>query len=269
MAGDVTQRISGIIADVLEIESSRVKPTSHFFNDLGASSLDIAEMVWRIEDDKSFGVGEIPDEVLENVRCVQDVVDFIEGRQHGAPVDAMDSPSEPEAIAEVPPAEATPTLERWDVVVGSDHAGFGLKEVICAFLQQRGLRVRNMGPDSTEHVDYPVYAERVGRLVASGAAERGILVCGTGIGMSIAANKVVGVRAAHVQDPLSARLARQHNDANVLCLGARIVGETMAAACVEAFVKTAFTPGDDARHRRRLDQVSALEGALPGAPVVS
>lgn len=250
MAADVTQRISGIIADVLEIEPSKVKPTSHFFNDLGASSLDIAEMVWRIEDDKSFGVGEIPDEVLENIRCVQDVVDFIEGRKH-AGLGVVES-SEP------PPA-AEPELERWDVAVGSDHAGYGLKEVICAFLEQRGLTVHDVGSDGRAQVDYPEYAEAVGRLVSEGRADRGILVCGTGIGMSIAANKIAGIRAAHVQDPLTARLSRQHNDANVLCLGSRIVGETMAAACVEAFVKTAFTPGDDERHLRRLGRISALE----------
>jgi ribose 5-phosphate isomerase B len=108
-------------------------------------------------------------------------------------------------------------------------------------------------------VDYPESAEAVAQLVAEGEVDLGILVCGTGIGMSIAANKVVGIRAAHVGDPASARLSREHNNANILCLGSRIIGEHLAKECAEIFLNTDFTPGEDGRHRRRVNRIMEIE----------
>lgn len=262
MAEDITQRLVRIIAEVLEVPAAEIQPQSHFFNDLGASSLDLADLAWRIEDDKSFGVTEIPTEVIEHIHCVQDLVDFIAGIQPGSSSQAMPaiavgpSPAAPAAVVE---AAAQPAARRATVVLASDHAGLGLKEVLRHFLEQRGVAVEDLGPSSPGLVDYPDYAEAVARRVASGEAELGVLVCGTGVGMSIAANKVPGARAAHAQDALTARLARQHNDANILCLGSRIIGEATAAACVEAFVKTSFTPGEDDRHLRRVQSIRELE----------
>jgi ribose 5-phosphate isomerase B len=243
MAIDVQTRLIALIADVLEVSADDVRPQSHFFNDLGASSLDIAEVVWRIEDDKDFGIGEIPDEVLENVRCVQDVIDFIDGRQRN-----IAGPTR----SAVPP-------ERARVALGADHAGFGMKEMLREHLEKLGIRTRNVGPTDDQKVDYPEPAQAVAQMVSRGEVDQGILICGTGIGMSIAANKVAGVRAAHVQDPTSTRLTRQHNDANVLCLGSRIIGDHIARECVDIFLNTDFTPGKDGRHRRRVNRIIEIE----------
>lgn len=240
MASDVTSRLLQLIAEVLELDPSHVQPESHFFDDLGASSLDIAEMVWRIEDDAAFDAGEIPDDVLDKLRRVQDVIDFIEGRRRG-------DVSEPEA------------LQRVEIALASDHAGVELKAFLKRHLQGQDVSLRDMGPSTADAVDYPDFAEALARLVARGEARLGVLICGTGVGMSIAANKVRGVRAACVQDPVSARLSREHNDANVLCLGSRIVGLEIARACVDAFVQTTFVPGRDGRHRRRVGRIHAIE----------
>ena len=142
------------------------------------------------------------------------------------------------------------------VAIGSDHAGYFLKEALEAFLEQQGFGVVDMGCDSPDPVDYPVIAHALGNAVARGEVERGILVCGSGIGVSIAANKVAGVRAARVDDPVSARLSREHNDANVLCLGARLIGEDMARECCIAFLKTEFVGG---RHRKRVEQIEKVQ----------
>ena len=142
------------------------------------------------------------------------------------------------------------------VAIGSDHAGFELKETIKALLDEWAVPYHDLGPASAASVDYPDFAERVARAVVAGEADRGILVCGTGIGMSIAANKVAGVRAAVAWDEESARLSRQHNDANVMTLGGRTTPRDRVRAMVAAFLETPF---DGGRHVRRLDKIARLE----------
>lgn len=144
------------------------------------------------------------------------------------------------------------------VAIGSDHAGFFLKETLEAFLEQEGHGVVDLGCDSPDPVDYPEFARLVSERVSRGEVDRGVLVCGSGIGMSIASNKVDGVRAALVSEALSARLCREHNDANVLCLGARLIGEDMARECVRTFLSTEFAGG---RHAKRVDLIRSLEHA--------
>lgn len=142
------------------------------------------------------------------------------------------------------------------VALGADHAGVHLKEAIRSLLESRGIAVQDVGTGDETSVDYPDYAASVGRAVVSGEAELGVLVCGTGLGMAIAANKIVGVRAAPVTDVDSARLARQHNDANVLALGARTTAQETALQIVSTFLDTPFAGG---RHQRRLEKIAALE----------
>ncbi|HYG69635.1 MAG TPA: ribose 5-phosphate isomerase B [Anaeromyxobacteraceae bacterium] len=142
------------------------------------------------------------------------------------------------------------------VIAGSDHAGLALRAEAVKVARDAGFEVEDLGPFSGESVDYPAYAKRVADAVASGRARFGILVCGTGIGMSIAANKVKGVRAAHCTTEFEARMARAHNDANVLCIGERVVGLGLGAAIVKAWLGTAFEGG---RHQRRVDQLNALD----------
>jgi len=142
------------------------------------------------------------------------------------------------------------------IAIGSDHAGFRLKEAIRARLADKGIDVVDVGTTSEAPADYPDFAAAVAAKVAAGVAGRGILVCGTGIGMAIAANKVHGIRAASVTDLESARLSRAHNDANVLTLGARIAPPDLALDIVQMFLDTEFAGG---RHQRRVDKISALE----------
>jgi ribose 5-phosphate isomerase B len=146
------------------------------------------------------------------------------------------------------------------IAVGADHAGFSLKEDLKAWLTARGHRVLDVGTDSAQAVDYPDYAALVAAAVSSGSAVRGVLVCGSGIGMEIAANKVAGVRAACCADPDAARLSREHNNANVLTLGARVVGRDAALAIVDTWLRTDFAGG---RHTLRVEKVMALERAGP------
>jgi ribose 5-phosphate isomerase B len=143
------------------------------------------------------------------------------------------------------------------VAIGSDHAGFHLKNYLRDLLSREGHEVLDAGANTPESSDYPDYAARVGRLVVSGEAERGILVCGTGAGICIAANKIPGVRAAAVSEPVTARLARLHNDANIICFGERIVGPELAADIVRVFLETPFSEGE--RHIRRIRKVADLE----------
>ena len=141
--------------------------------------------------------------------------------------------------------------------IGSDHGGYALKQEIMKHLSERGIAYRDYGTYSDESCDYPDYGEAVGRAVASGECERGIVVCGTGIGISIAANKVSGVRCALCGDCFSAQMAREHNDANVLALGARVLGAGLALKIVDTFLDSAFAGG---RHERRVAKLMAIEG---------
>ncbi|MFA5844901.1 MAG: ribose 5-phosphate isomerase B [Coriobacteriia bacterium] len=141
--------------------------------------------------------------------------------------------------------------------VGSDHAGFVLKEAVKVWLSADGHDVVDVGTDSEESVDYPDYAALVGGAVGSGEADRGVLVCGTGLGMAIAANKVPGVRAVQATDPEFARMGRAHNDANVLTLAGRYTDPETAHRIVDAFIATPWDGGD--RHVRRLKKIAALE----------
>jgi len=147
------------------------------------------------------------------------------------------------------------------LAIGSDHGGYELKEEIKKHLADIGVAYEDFGTDSEASCDYPLFAEKVCGAVQTGKCERGILICGTGIGVSIAANKIAGIRAALVAEPHGAALARRHNDANVLCFGAGSVGLELASSCLEAFLAARFE-GD--RHQRRLDRIAALEGRPGG-----
>ncbi|HHX28583.1 MAG: ribose 5-phosphate isomerase B [Bacillota bacterium] len=142
------------------------------------------------------------------------------------------------------------------IALGSDHAGFRLKEEVAEMLKEMGHEPLNLGTFSDESVDYPDFAVKVAEAVLDGQAGAGILVCGTGLGMAMSANKVPGIRAAAVSDTFSARAAREHNDANVLCIGARVVGSGLARDIVTAFVSSSFLGG---RHARRVAKMTAIE----------
>lgn len=143
------------------------------------------------------------------------------------------------------------------VAIGSDHAGYEYKGLLAEWLRERGHQVTDIGTGSEASCDYPDFAVAVARAVSAGDADRGVLVCGTGVGMSLAANRIAGVRAAAVSDPVSARLSREHNDANVVCIGARIVGPEVATDIVRAFLEADFSGGE--RHLRRVAKVGALD----------
>ena len=142
------------------------------------------------------------------------------------------------------------------IVLANDHAAVALKEEIKKLLDSRGLEYKDLGTNSSESMDYPVYGEAAARAVASGEAELGIILCGTGLGISMAANKVKGIRAAVCTDCFMAEMARKHNNANMLALGARVVGGGLALKIVETFLDTEFEGG---RHQRRVDLISAIE----------
>jgi ribose 5-phosphate isomerase B len=141
--------------------------------------------------------------------------------------------------------------------IASDHAGFDLKHSLIAHLAGRGVEVTDLGPNEKARCDYPDFAAKVARGVASSPGSLGILCCGTGVGMSMSANKVHGVRAAVCSDTFSAHATREHNDANVLCLGERVVGPGLAADIVDAFLSTSFEGG---RHADRVQKMMDLEG---------
>lgn len=141
------------------------------------------------------------------------------------------------------------------IALAADHAGYVLKDELARWLSEQGHQVEDLGTNGPDSVDYPEFGSKLARTVGSGGADKGIVVCGSGIGISIAVNRDPRCRCARVDDPLSAGLAREHNDANVLALGARLVGPDMAKACVQAFLGTEFAGG---RHQRRVDQLSSL-----------
>jgi len=142
------------------------------------------------------------------------------------------------------------------VCIGADHAGFELKELLAISLREADIEVMDVGTNSPDSVDYPVYAFRVARAVRSGQADRGILVCGSGTGMCMAANRVPGVRAVNGREPFEARMSRRHNDSNVLCLGSRFVGVDLALEIVREWIKEPFEGG---RHKRRTDMIDNFE----------
>ena len=142
------------------------------------------------------------------------------------------------------------------IAIASDHAAIALKAELRDWMIEQGHEVADLGPDTTDSVDYPDYGYKLAGVIADGTAERGIALCGSGIGISIAINRNPACRSALVSEPMSAELARSHNDANVLAMGARLTGPDMAKACVEAFLSTEFL-GD--RHQRRVDKLSNPE----------
>lgn len=142
------------------------------------------------------------------------------------------------------------------VALGSDHAGYHLKEELMKLLADRGVEYHDVGTCSLESVDYPDFALKVAELIQAGAYDRGIICCGTGIGVAITANKVPGIRAATCHDTFSAQACREHNDTNILTLGERVVGPGLACKIVEIWLDTPFAGG---RHQRRLDKITAVE----------
>jgi len=142
------------------------------------------------------------------------------------------------------------------IAIGSDHGGFKLKEVLIEYLEKNNIKYKDFGTYSEQSCDYPLIAVEVAKKVASGEFEKGILICGTGIGMSIAANKVKGIRAALCHDVFSAKATRRHNDANILTCGERVIGTGLFLEIVDAFLKTQFEGG---RHQRRIDLIAQTE----------
>lgn len=142
------------------------------------------------------------------------------------------------------------------IVIGNDHTAVNLKNHITEYLKNKGYEVLNIGTDSTQRTDYPIYGKKAAEKVASGECDFGVLICGTGIGISLAANKVKGIRAAVCSEPYSARLTRQHNNANIIAFGARVVGDAMAEMIVDEFLSTEYEGG---RHQKRIDMITAIE----------
>jgi ribose 5-phosphate isomerase B len=142
------------------------------------------------------------------------------------------------------------------IAIGSDHAGYDLKQAVAPLLRDAGHEIVDVGTDSSESVDYPVYASRAAHLVADGEAERAVIVCGSGVGVSITANKVDGVRAVNAHDPDEAEMSRRHNDANVLTLAGRRLDADQAEPIVERFLGTDFEGG---RHERRVEEIASVE----------
>lgn len=142
------------------------------------------------------------------------------------------------------------------IAMGNDHSAVEMKKEIKSYIEGKGYQVIDFGTDRTESCDYPIYGEKVGRAVVSGEADLGILICGTGVGISLAANKVKGVRACVCSEPFSAKLSRQHNNTNILAFGARVVGVELAKMIVDEWLAAGFEGG---RHQRRVDMLMAIE----------
>jgi ribose 5-phosphate isomerase B len=148
------------------------------------------------------------------------------------------------------------STDRNKIIIGSDHAAFKMKETIKSYLREKGFEVSDQGPESTDSVDYPDFGVKVAASVASGAYERGILMCGTGIGMSMVANRFPHVRAALCGDVFSAAMSRQHNDSNILVMGGRMIGDVLALEIVRVWLETPF---DGGRHRQRIDKFDQID----------
>ncbi len=150
------------------------------------------------------------------------------------------------------------------IAIGNDHVAVELKNVIVEHLESKGYEVVNFGTDSTERFDYPISGYKVGRAVASGECDLGVLICGTGVGISLAANKVPGIRAVVCSEPYSAKLSREHNNTNIVAFGARVVGSELAKMIVDEWLDAEFEGG---RHQRRIDMIAEIgeTGSLPAA----
>ncbi len=142
------------------------------------------------------------------------------------------------------------------IVIANDHAAVDMKQEVAAYLTEKGHEVINVGTDTKESCNYPEFGEKAARMVASGKADCGVLICGTGVGISLAANKVKGIRAAVCSEPVTARLTKQHNNANMIAFGARIVGMETAKAILDAYLDTEFEGG---RHQKRIDMIHEIE----------
>jgi len=142
------------------------------------------------------------------------------------------------------------------IALGCDHGGYELKQEIKKYLDEKGIEYKDYGCDSLDSVDYPVYAKKVAHAILDGECEKGILICGTGLGISLAANKVKGIRAAVCSEPFTAKMARVHNNCNILAFGARVVGAELAKMIVETWLDAEFEGG---RHQRRVDLITAIE----------
>lgn len=142
------------------------------------------------------------------------------------------------------------------IAIGNDHVAVELKNHIKKYIEAKGIEVVDFGTNSTERCDYPIYGEKVARAVSSHQCDLGVLICGTGIGISLAANKVKGIRAAVCSEPYSARLTKQHNNANIIAFGARVVGQSVAEMIVDEFLNAEFEGG---RHQKRIDMITAIE----------
>ncbi|MBR3316764.1 MAG: ribose 5-phosphate isomerase B [Atopobiaceae bacterium] len=142
------------------------------------------------------------------------------------------------------------------LAIGNDHAAVELKNIVMAHLEERGIELVNVGTDTTESFDYPISGYRVGKLVASGEVDGGVLICGTGVGISLAANKVEGVRACVCSEPYSAALSKRHNNTNVICFGARVVGDEMAKLIVDSWLDATYEGG---RHDRRVAMLNEID----------
>lgn len=143
-------------------------------------------------------------------------------------------------------------MEKLKIAIGSDHGGFELKAKIAEYLKSKGIEIKDFGTFTNESCDYPVFAKEVATEVANGSFNRGILICGTGIGVSIVANKIKGIRAALCFDTFCAKMSREHNNANILCLGQRVLSQDLALEIVDIWLKTDFEGG---RHQRRVDLI--------------
>ncbi|AUH00234.1 ribose 5-phosphate isomerase B [Prodigiosinella confusarubida] len=142
------------------------------------------------------------------------------------------------------------------MAIGSDHVGFDMKSGIIQYLSSQGIEVIDVGTNSSTRTDYPIYARKVAESIIAGEVELGILICGTGIGISIAANKMTGIRAVACSEPYSAKLSREHNNTNILAMGARVIGSEMAKMIIDQWLSARFEGG---RHQERIDQISAIE----------
>ncbi|MCH4208134.1 MAG: ribose 5-phosphate isomerase B [Solobacterium sp.] len=142
------------------------------------------------------------------------------------------------------------------IAIGNDHTAVEMKNEVTEYLKSKGIEVIDFGTDTTERVDYPIYGEKVANAVAAGEADLGIAICGTGLGIGLACNKVRGIRAAICSEPYTAKYSRLHNNCNVLCFGARVIGIEMAKMMIDEFVGTAFEGG---RHQRRVDEIMDIE----------